>query len=277
MAGALNHQLQRLWQRSGLVCALWVALCFGSSETALGLEVIMAIDHYPPYHIVPTGGGEPYGETISIVNAVVERVNRQGGFDISLRYTPDTPFKRCLQMMKKGEADIMGGLFNKADRETYMEMLEYKGRSNKIFVLLNTSRVSIATYDDLKNLVIGTQLGFLYFDRFDADSTLKKAPVLRIKQNMHKLLAGRIDTFILSEIQFKGIQDQYPKLASQLKTADYVYDKLNPVCIGISRQSILSDPIYLDIFRNVVSDMLANGEFLRILEEFYRGYYSTNP
>jgi len=249
----------------------------GMSETAHGERLTMAIDNYPPYHIVPEGDGEPYGETISIVKAVVQRVNREGGFDLTLGYTPDTPFKRCLQMMRKGEADIMGGLFRKADRESYMEMLVYKGHSNKIFVLPKASRRSIAEYDDLLGLQIGTQLGFLYFDRFDADQTLQKAPVVRLKQNLHKLLNGRIDTFILSEIQYKGLAAQYPALAAQLRMAEYVYDQSNPVCIGISRHSPLINPIYLDIFRKVVTEMLTSGEFLRIIEAFYEGYYSTHP
>jgi len=277
MVALSKYPVKHRWNRCGLTGVLLVVCVFGMVATARGEQVTMAIDNYPPYHIIPEDGGEPYGETISIVKAVVGRVNRHGGFDFTLSYTPDTPFKRCLQMMKKGEADIMGGLFNKADREAYMEMLEYKGRSNKIFVLPKTSRITITSHEDLQGLKIGTQLGFLYFDTFDTDPTLHKAPVVRIKQNMHKLLKGRIDTFVLSEIQFNSLNEAYPALTAQLKVAEYVYDQANPVCIGISRQSFLMAPVYLDIFRKVVTDMRTSGEFVRILEAFYEAYHSKKP
>ena len=261
----------------GLLWCLSLAYVFGVPNIVCGAELTMAIDNYPPYHIIPEDGAEPFGETIAIVKAVVHRVNHLGGFHLTIGYTPDTPFKRCLQMMKKGEADIMGGLFNTADRDGYMEMLEYKGRSNKVFVLPKGAHTSITAYDDLRGLKIGTQLGFLYFDRFDKDTTLQKAPVVRITQNIHKVLNGRIDTFILSEIQFKGLHERFPQMAARLKTAKYVYDAPNPVCIGISRRSFLADPIYLDVFRQVVKDMRMSGEFVRIMEAFYQGYYSTTP
>ena len=58
MAGATKHFPWGLRQCCRLACALWLLVGAGIPETAHGVELVMAIDHYPPYHIIPKDHGE---------------------------------------------------------------------------------------------------------------------------------------------------------------------------------------------------------------------------
>ena len=246
--------------------ALILNPCIGFTEPAE--QITMCIDHYPPYHIFPEDRARPYGVNIAIVEAVTQKLG------LELVFTPDTPFKRCLVYMKDGQVDIMGGLLHTPERAETMHLLEYTGKSKKIFVVKKGSQRDVTKYEDLEKLRIGTVLGFKYFSAFDNDKNLKKDTASTLEKSLLMLLAGRVDVVIASEAQYNSLSLENNTLLNQTQICSYAHDEYNPVHIGISKASKFGSGKYPDAFRSIVQQMYANGEIHRIREAFYEDYYA---
>ena len=245
---------------------------FGIISSAHAKNVLVTIDNYPPFHIIPKDGSKPYGEVISVIEAVIKQVNIEGKFDLKLKFTKDTPFKRCLEMIKYGEAELIGGLLDKDDRRKYMHLMKYKPNSNKVFVLRKNWNNDISEFKELKGLRVGIVNGYKYFKEFDKDVTIKKDSAIRLNITLKKLAGNRFDVAICSESEWDSIKVSDPELASKLRLASYKYTKLNPVYFGISKKSWLAEPKYLKIFEKVVKKMNGNHEFVQVIADFYESY-----
>ncbi|WP_022665554.1 substrate-binding periplasmic protein [Desulfospira joergensenii] len=232
--------------------------------------ILVPVDSYPPFHIFPEDGGPPYGEVISILKAVVDHVNQKHGYDFKLRFTRNTPFKRCLGMMRKGKADLIGGLLNKEDRCSYMHLLKYKPNSNKIFLLRKNESNDILKFEDLKGQKVGTIIGYVYFNPFDSDAEIRKDPVPNLILSLEKLKHHRYNVAICAEMEWKALRESDPAFASNFKEATYKYSKPNPVYIGISKKSWLGRTKYLEAFKEIVEDMYKKNQFIEIIQNFYK-------
>ena len=207
---------------------------------------------------------------IAIVKAVTQKLG------LELVFTPDTPFKRCLLYMKNGRVDIMGGLLHTTERAETMHLLEYTGKSIKLFLVKKGSHRNVDKYEDLERLRIGTVLGFKYFRAFDKDKELKKDSASTLEKSVRMLLAERVDVVIASDAQYNSLLRENKSLIDQTKICSYVHDEYNPVHIGISKASKFGSGEYLDAFRDIVLQMYENGEIHLIREAFYEDYYSDS-
>ncbi len=257
---------------------IWLMLIWAGPAAAKERTVLVPVDSFPPFHIFPYDGGTPYGEVISVLQAIVRKVNLDNGYRLSMTFTPDTPFKRCLLMMKTGQAQLIGGIQDKADRENYLFLIPYKPNSNKIFLLRARDPRKIRYLTDLEGKTVGTVLGYTYFKEFDKNPKIEKSSVRAIELSLKKLDAGRIDAVICPENQWQVLATEDPDYASQFRVAAYRYDKANPVNIGISQNSWLGSPEYVRAFKTAVREMNQSGEIVKIIAEFYRTYsYKETP
>ncbi|THB77316.1 MAG: ABC transporter substrate-binding protein [Desulfobacteraceae bacterium] len=234
-------------------------------------DIRVPVDSYPPFHIFPPDGGPPYGETIAVIRAVVARVNQNAADDLSLNYTRDTPFKRCLALMRSGRADLIGSLLDKEDRRDYMILLKYKANSNKVFIQRRNDSRPIHQFDDLKGLTVGTVLGYQYFSAFDTSESIVKDPARNLSLSLAKLEAGRCDVVICTQSEWLSLT-RNPMIQARFRQSQFRYEQPNPVYLGISRKSWLAEKPYIDVFRNTVSDMFQSGEFIRVISRFYESY-----
>ena len=231
-------------------------------RNSMAADIIVPINHFPPWKITNTGNIE--GININLTRRLLSRIGEKPVF-IS------RPWKRCLTMMKKGQADLMNGILKRPEREEYLIFLEppYKTKSTKAFYVLKGKSSLIKQYEDLQNLNIGTTLGSKFFHRFDDDTTLKKEIVKNNDLNIKKLIAGRIDTFIATEtvadyqIAQKGLQDQIEK-------AEFIYSYPISVYFAVAKSSPLAKRI--PELSAALKDMVDSGEVDSIILTFISSY-----
>lgn len=231
-----------------------------TSGPVRGQEVLrVAFNELPPYKLL-----EPGGRAGGIDSEFLRLVARRMGYELEFI---NMPFIRAMHMLKAGDADVMTGVLRRADRESFLHFVEppYRLYSNKAFYLLKGNGGMIQSYDDLYGLTIGVARGVKYFPTFDHDPRIKKDDVAEMKLNYNKLLHHRFEAFISTEdtgdywLRELGLEDRIEK-------APYVYRKVQPVHIVVSRNSPLADR--LDELGAVVRELLNAGEYERIRREF---------
>ena len=113
----------------------------------------------------------------------------------------EAPIARRLHYLENGSIDIASELLKTPDRCNYIHFIStpYKLKSNKIFIVRKGNHSLIRKYEDLYKFTIGTTIKSSYFNKFDSDTQIKKESVSSFKQNILKLVSGRIDAVIYSE------------------------------------------------------------------------------
>ena len=211
-------------------------ILFTSSKVVADSKINMAIYIEPPY--ADYENGQFYGVNVDIVNLIAKQLNKQ------VKYTK-CPFIRCMSLMETGKVDIIVGIKKTEERARYVSYLNtpYNIQYYPLnFYLLNGSDHTIHTYQDLKNLRIGTIRGALYFDEFDKDTSLSKTTVTTYEQLIQLLLRGRIDTFIeREESVLPWVNNDIYR--ARFKKAKYQYSTAVGSYIGISKLSPLINDI----------------------------------
>ncbi|MDC0336301.1 transporter substrate-binding domain-containing protein [Pseudodesulfovibrio sp.] len=212
----------------------YLVLCFllFFASLALADEVVVPVDHFPPWKIV--GNDKSVGGVdIILLNSLLRSMGLKPRYEVY-------PWVRCLHVMEAGQADLISGVIKSADREEYLYFIAppYKRTSKKVFYIRKGGDTVVQKFDDLVGLKIGVQFGVKYFDKFDADATLKKMPVKNDYFNMQKLISGRIDTFITTET----VGDYYLALygySDEIEKAQYYSENQIDVYFAISKKSEL--------------------------------------
>ncbi|WP_390592020.1 substrate-binding periplasmic protein [Simiduia litorea] len=219
----------------------------------------MCIDHYPPMQVIGSNG-EITGENVEVAKAVFARLG------VVLRFTGDTPLKRCLMMLEGGFVDVMAGLLDSPERRQTLHMFLYSDSIEKSIYVRKGSRV-ISKFSDLENLTIGILRGAKQFRLLDQAPAgfFQLEEVSSLDQAFKMLVRERVDAvsatnysadLVISKLGFSQVIE---------KSSFHVLDS-SPTFISISKKSALST----DIARvsEVIEDMYASGEFLRILSDF---------
>jgi polar amino acid transport system substrate-binding protein len=160
--------------------------------------------------------------------------------DLTLFFKNGT-FESCLQMMERGETDLMTSLLRRPERENYIHYVQprYRTRADKVFYVPTGRRSLISSYDDLTNLKIGVKGGVKYAPMFDSDKALIKIPAPDIATNLQRLLSGEIDTFLDTStegdywIKTLGFGDKVSKAIFKFTHSDSIY-------MGISKKSLFT-------------------------------------
>jgi len=153
-----------------------------SAETA---QIRVAMSHWPPWKIIERG--EYSGADVAILQAIEKRLA------IHFEYV-ECPWRRCIELVKNGDVDLITSFSRTPDREAFVHYLETAYRAEKIvFYRERDKPFSVRTYADLYKYRIGTLKGTSYFDRFDSDPRLEKMAVALDRQLPQMLFAGRID------------------------------------------------------------------------------------
>ena len=196
-------------------------------------KATVAFSEFPPFKMMIKG--KHTGIDVDILMEIAKRM------DLTLAFKKGT-FEDCLEMMKRGEADLITSLLRRPDREKYILYVQpsYKARSEKAFYVLEARRNLIRSYSNLKNLKIGVKGGVKYAPIFDNDKDLNKISAPDIKTNLEKLVSGEIDTFITTSSE----GDYYIKTlgySEKVAKAPFAFIISAPSYIGISKKSPLAE------------------------------------
>ncbi len=212
-------------------------LLFVLSFTASARDFIVAVDHFPPWKIVSSNEKEFSGVEIKMIEKIISEYNSRYSPKLHLKYI-SCPWQRCLNLLKKGKADLVSGVLKSPEREGFLYFLEpaYKEKSTKAFYVKKSKKIKIDSFNDLYGKVIGTVTGVNFFDKFDSDSRLIKMAALNSSQNLNMLDRERFDVIIGTEGQLDYLIEKNQLSSSIVKTS-YKFDKKTDVFFALSKKS----------------------------------------
>lgn len=231
--------------------------------------MIVPMDPWPPWKFVDieTWEVERTGIDVQLLEALISSYNETFGTDIHIEYK-GYPWKRCLEMMRQGKADLISGVLKRPEREEYMLFIEppYKTQSSKVFYVRKGMGGLIRDYEDLRNFKIGVQAGVSYFERFDNDPGIQKEEAGDDVSNFRKLEHGRIDAVISTGTQADYLIATHG-FKGKFEKAVLKYDYSLPVYFAISKQSPYAEKA--SQFSVIVEKLAAQGLFEKIIKNYF--------
>lgn len=244
-----------------------IILIFCNSALASNNELRVAIFLEPPF--VDLVDGKLVGENMDIIHLLAKKSNL---LPIYLRCPP----VRCLTMVKNGQADMMMGVSKVPSREEDLIFIEppylFQQQPLRFFTRKN-KKLSINSFDDLEELLIGTLRGAVYFPQFDNNQTIKKIELTSRIQLVNMLLKGRIDTFLEREesvlplLPEKDYQDK-------ISIADYQYNMPIKSYIVLSKHSHIK--AHAEKIAQVLTKIIEDGTIKSIIKNNRDNLAKTN-
>jgi polar amino acid transport system substrate-binding protein len=177
---------------ASLVAAALAALLLSALPAQAAEPVKVVGNNAPPYRIID--GSDFYG----IYFDIMAEIARRAGIALNL---VEAPFKRCLAMMEKGQADIMLGPNKTPEREAFMVFTNATlPPADKAFYMY-PGDPPITRYEDLAGKRVAVVAGKAHFPRFDADATLRKVECPDHVAALEKVLTGACDVAVLPEME----------------------------------------------------------------------------
>ncbi|MCH8538816.1 MAG: transporter substrate-binding domain-containing protein [Alkalimonas sp.] len=218
-------------------------------------ELEWCLDDHPYWHFYPDDG-EPYGQTVDLMQTIAERAG------IKLRYSPNTPFYRCLQQMQLGQTDLMASLHFSSERAKFMHFIPYdKARPEAIFLLKETT--DITSWQDLLEVRVGIIKDYFYTDELNQQLAInhrKTVEVERLDDAFALLLLGKVDAVIGPAQSSINVIQHNPRFHQRFKQASYqfIFNHAQTINLAMSRLSPHQE--LLPKFQQVVEQMVENGE-----------------
>lgn len=221
------------------------------AESISKLKVATVIE--PPY--VEFVDNEFIGEDITLVRALAVAVNLEPEFILC-------PAKRCYEMVKHGQADMMVSVKKTAERMKDLIFLKpaiFIQHHPIIFYLNINSKIKIDSYQDLSGLVIGTLRGYSYYQKFDNDLSLNKVATTNRQQLIKMLAKNRIDVFLDRKDSVSPLiaGSHY---SNKFKLASFSYDKPVEGFIVISKKTQIAG--YEQKLSNQLAKIIANAAII---------------
>ncbi|WP_125721256.1 substrate-binding periplasmic protein [Pseudoalteromonas rubra] len=201
-----------------LAIMLVLSLCSTKQAVADHQQILVAIDHAPPYSAL-----DEKGNAKGLILDILNYIKHHSDEDIAVKAVP-CPFSRCIRMLAQGEVDVMGGLVKTADRERQMAFVTppYMALSSSyVFYGHQHSGVTVKRYEDLIGKRIAIMRGAAFFPRFDQDTRLDKVEVPSERVAVDLVLKGRVDLVIAVEDTADLAMNVLAQPAHQLRKMDY--------------------------------------------------------
>ena len=244
--------------------ALVLIVCSIATPATAG-RLIFAFSELPPWKTFDNNKhfGGAYTE-------ILRELAKRTGNELEI---VQCPIRRCLKMIEDGTADVIIGIQDSPERETYIHFLRTPYRkfsSDKVFYVPKGLAATVRNYDDLKNLRIGVKNGTQYFDRFDEDTQLSKDGAKDAQASFKKLLRGRVDTVVMAEDQGEAIVYSM-QLQNQLEKAEYREADRTPRAVGLSKRSTYV--AQLPRFEAAMAAMVKDGTLRALFKRHYFDAY----
>lgn len=164
-------------------------LCASLSLAAQGESLRIVTEPWAPY--VYEEHGQPRGLDYETAAIVLQRL----GVEVDWQFLP---WKRCLAMLERGQADGILDIFRTAAREPQMLFPEEPLSSVELVLFYAKERpYPFRRLEDLTGLRVGVSPGYWYANQAFRESTLFTREVAQTHEaNFGKLLRGRIDLLI---------------------------------------------------------------------------------
>ena len=165
------------------------ALFFGAAHAE---PLVVTTGEYAPF----TGEALPEG---GLVNGLVSRLAKEAGVEITFEYLP---WKRGLELARQGKKAASSYWANLDDQSGLIPVGPVSKDEIVLFYRKDKPIPNFASHAEVADITIGATLGYSYFPAFwDASEagTYKVQTAKDDVANFRKLIAGRIDAFIINE------------------------------------------------------------------------------
>ncbi len=221
-------------------------------------EIIVGISHWPPMKTTQPAFG---GIDVLTLQEIEKRI------DARIRFLA-CPWKRCIDMAKTGDIDMVTSFERIKDRDDYAVFIEpsYTQIKNRLYKNTNT-RVSVSKYEDLYNYTIGTIKGGVYFPRFDTDTSLKRERLPKEIQQLQMLADQRVDIIIGSEynldylIQKNNFQNVIEKLPLEMPSKNKAHFAMSKKSKHLS---------LIPKIEHVLEEMIEQGKTTELVDSYFK-------
>lgn len=220
------------------------------------------LDHYPNRHSYPKNA-EPYGPTVEMMRELAMR----SGF--VLKFSPDTPFARCLKQMASGKTDLMINLNYSEQRAAYMHLLPYsKGQPEVLY--LHPKHQAISSFLQLQQQAVALVRGYVYADSLLQSIKQQQLTVYEadtLDNAFGLLLRNRVDAVVAPQQQAAHVIATQPQYQRQFRVI-----ALEPALItelyahlGMSKKSAY--PQLLPAIRKTLQQLVNEGRIQHLHQE----------
>lgn len=236
-------------------CLVLISPSSGATDTNL---IMADFRHRPPEMNIENG--VLTGPLKDILDEAASKI----GYQVIWR---QIPFARSLQMLRKGQTDIVPRTIRTTEREAYINYLGPIAHQVKdiVFVVKKGKEGSVKQYQDLKGLKIGVKRKTAYFAQFDQDAELKKEELLDDDNMVRMFENGRFDVMaVLDQEALKVAMAKYQ--ITNFSYADYQYNQVIGNYYGMSKTSKMA-VLYHDL-NQALKEMIEKGRINDIYMQY---------
>jgi len=202
---------------------------------------------------------ENYGFTSEIVSEVFKKA----GYQVKIDFMP---WVRVLTEVKAGEYDAMYPAYYSEERSRIYALSQPISKGLLVLCKRSDEKIKYKTLLDLKPYKIGVVRGYVNTPEFDSAAYLNKKTVNNDKQNLLKLLSGRIDLAVIDKYTANQIiKTCIPHAAGKLNFLEPPLDNKS-LYIGFSK-AIKDYPMLLKDFNQALGEMIKEGEIDNIVKK----------
>lgn len=171
-----------------------------SRADAASRLVVATADPWPPY---ADPAHPAQGLTLEILSMALGR----SGYAVTMVYLP---WVRAEQRLERGGADLLIDCWRTEARARRYLFSRPFARNRLLFLRRAADRFVFAGQGSLKGKTVGTIRGYGYTDAFMADASIRREEVTNFKDNVRKLVSGRVDLIIEDELVARTQLEQLP-------------------------------------------------------------------
>ncbi|MGL1932924.1 MAG: transporter substrate-binding domain-containing protein [Desulfotalea sp.] len=211
-------------------------------------------EEYPPYNY--TDNGKITGLSTDVVLAIAKKIGHPTDMKM-------LPWARAYGLIQKGSGQILFSMTRTEARESLFKWVGPVAKNKWVFFAKKGSNISISSLDDAKKVgKIGTYKDDATESFLKEQGFKNNVSVINDDKNIPKLMAGRIDLWIVGEIQ--GIY----KAKKQNMSGDLekVFDvKDTELYIAFSKDTADVD---VEKWQTALDEMKADGSYDAILKKY---------
>lgn len=202
---------------------------------------------------------EPYVEknleNHGFTSEIVSEVFKKAGYQVEIHFMP---WARVLTEVKTGEYDAMYPAYYSEERARTFALSNSIARGLLVLYKRSSDTILYKTLMDLKPYKIGVVRGYVNTPKFDSAVYLNKKIVNSDKQNLLKLLTGRIDLAVIDNYTAKRIiKTDIPQAIEKLEFLEPPLENKG-LYVGFSK-AIKDYPKVLKDFNQALNDMINKG------------------
>ena len=213
----INNNIRNIISQLSILVAFILIITFNlflfdNQLFAENKKVVLATDCWEPHY---GSDLENEGYFTEITKEAFKRV----GYNCEVSFVP---WKRALELAKRGQYDGLLGAFYSKERTEFFEYSTPIYEEKLVFFSKNDKiKKEYSSLQDLKGYIIGTVRGYHYSDEFNNAKYLIKDTATRASDNIRRLMLGRLDLILASQfVVIHTVRKKYPDHVNTLIKLD---------------------------------------------------------